>query len=161
MADKRALEREFGRLELAIALAVCSVIVCLALVSTPLMFNERGSEGAIWIPQNVRLYSLSWIDGVGVIFALVFGLPIGLPAMLALGLPAHSILRRKAPWLPIYCAVGATIGVICIAIITLLAWDGSSIWILGAECGAAMMSTFWVIRRPDRDIAPTQASPAP
>lgn len=88
--------------------------------------------------------------GFAAVFGAWFGLMLGWPAMLALGLPAHAVLLRKRLTSALaYMAAGALIGTVVSLAYFALHSTGLSV-VLGCGAGIATAAAFWIIRRPDR-----------
>lgn len=91
--------------------------------------------------------------GFAALFGAWFGLFIGLPAMVLLGLPIHALLvKRRTTSVFAYAGAGAVVGAaVSLAYFTLQA---TAFWVaLGAGAGALASAIFWLIRRPDRVTA--------
>lgn len=92
--------------------------------------------------------------GFAALFGAWFGLFLGWPATLLLGLPAHALLtKQRITSVFAYAGAGALIG--AAVSLAFFALHPTAFWVaLGAGAGAASAALFWLIRRPDRDGAP-------
>ncbi len=114
----------------------------------------------------VPAFPLLWTGMV--IVGAILGLIIGLPLMVALGLPIHSYLTKRGAVGSIdYVLAGTLAGILLAVIGTLLfprsdGWDSQ--WLLMTMFGlggpvAAYIA--WLIRRPDRDEPPAHMPQSP
>lgn len=89
--------------------------------------------------------------GFAAVFGGWFGLFIGLPAMVLLGLPIHALLvKRRITAIFVYAGAGALIGAAVSIFYFML--KATAFWVaLGAGAGATSAALFWLIRRPDRN----------
>lgn len=97
------------------------------------------------------------------LFGFAYAVTTGLLASFVIGAPLHVVLSRLRlrSWLA-YCLAGAAGGMIVYAASILLGvqtapWLASYLLVSGAGMGA----TFWLIRRPDRDVAANPPTSAP
>ena len=90
----------------------------------------------------------------------------GLVVMVVLGLPSHALLvRLRRTGLAIYAVMGAVTGVIATGLFTLPSiaqitlTQYLTLLAAGAVFGAASLTAFWLIARPDRRAASKPAQP--
>lgn len=102
--------------------------------------------------------------GLATVYGMAIGICLGIPAMVLIGLPAHTllVLARRLTLLP-YALAGIPAGIAAALVLERFmpipdATGLAFLAAIGAGTGAVSAALFWLLRRPDLD--PNLATPA-
>jgi hypothetical protein len=134
--------------------------ILFAAIAVMVPFAESEPQTIVQLVLNVIFIALG---------SIYYGGMIGVPAMLILGIPAHVVFQRLGfralPWYAISGLLcGLSVYFLCVAALTKW-WPTANdyvlyepgVFVLAASIGFMTGTSFWLIRRPDRDAPDPRA----